>query len=67
MLLHVSFLCVSISVCETVWKQILLPHFCIASTAFVMPMNRGMQEVGGSVEVKMMKTKQQQQLPGLFR
>jgi hypothetical protein len=50
-----------------VWKQILLPHFCIASTAFVMPMNRGMQEVGGSVEVKMMKTKQQQQLPGLFR
>lgn len=47
---------VSISVCETVWKQILLPHFCIASTASVMPMNRGIQGAGGSVEAKMMKT-----------
>lgn len=43
---------VSISVCETVWKQILLPHFCIASTASVMPMNRGIQGAGGSVEAK---------------
>ncbi|KDS51824.1 hypothetical protein M093_3891 [Bacteroides uniformis str. 3978 T3 i] len=39
-----------------VWKQILLPHFCIASTASVMPMNRGIQGAGGSVEAKMMKT-----------
>ena len=38
------------------WKQILLPHFCIASTASVMPMNRGIQGAGGSVEAKMMKT-----------
>ena len=41
---------VSISVCETVWKQILLPHFWVASTASVMPMNKGMWRGGGSVE-----------------
>lgn len=29
---------------------------CIASTASVMPMNRGIQGAGGSVEAKMMKT-----------
>ena len=28
----------------------MLPHFCIASTASVMPMNRGIQGAGGSVE-----------------
>ncbi|RJV13106.1 hypothetical protein DWY62_20140 [Bacteroides sp. AF26-10BH] len=32
------------------WKQILLPPFFVASTAGQMPMDRGMQEVGGSVE-----------------
>ena len=32
------------------WKQILLPPFQVASTAGQMPMDRGMQEVGGSVE-----------------
>ncbi len=34
------------------WKQILLPPFQVASTAGQMPMDRGMQEVGGSVEAK---------------
>jgi len=37
-------------------KEIFPPHFCIASTASVMPMNRGIQGAGGSVEAKMMKT-----------
>ena len=37
------------------WKQILLPPFQIASTAGQMPMDRGMQEVGGSVEAKQMQ------------
>ncbi|WP_347284576.1 hypothetical protein [Lactobacillus taiwanensis] len=40
------------------WKQILLPHFCIASTAFVMPMNRGMQGAGGNVIKTVMKKQQ---------
>ena len=39
---------VSISVCETVWKQILLPPFQVAPTAGQMPMNREIQELGGS-------------------
>ena len=37
------------------WKQILLPPFQIASTAGQMPMDREMQEVGGSVEAKQMQ------------
>ena len=37
------------------WKQILLPPFQVASTAGQMPMDRGMQEVGGSVEAKQMQ------------
>lgn len=58
---------VSISVCETVWKQILLPHFWVASTALVIPMNKGIQGVGGSVEAEMMKTlMKKQQLSWLF-
>ena len=32
------------------WKQNLLPPFRLASTAGQMPMDRGMQKVGGSVE-----------------
>ncbi|EDO54039.1 MULTISPECIES: hypothetical protein [Bacteroidales] len=34
------------------WKQNLLPPFRLASTAGQMPMDRGMQKVGGSVEAK---------------
>ena len=37
------------------WKQNLLPPFRLASTAGQMPMDRGMQEVGGSVEAKQMQ------------
>ena len=37
------------------WKQILLPPFLVASTAVQVPMDRGMQEVGGSVEAKQMQ------------
>ena len=37
------------------WKQILLPPFQVASTAEKMPMDREMQEVGGSVEAKQMQ------------
>ena len=34
------------------WKQNLLPPFRVTSTAGQMPMDRGIQEVGGSVEAK---------------
>jgi len=37
------------------WKQILLPPFQVASTAGQMPMNREIQELGGSVEAKQMQ------------
>ena len=37
------------------WKQILLPPFQVAPTAGQMPMNREIQELGGSVEAKQMQ------------
>ena len=37
------------------WKLNLLPPFRIASTTGQMPMDRGIQEVGGSVEAEMIK------------
>ena len=50
------------------WKQILLPHFWVASTALVIPMNKGIQGVGGSVEAEMMKTlMKKQQLSSLIK
>ena len=37
------------------WKQILHPPFQVAPTAGQMPMNREIQELGGSVEAKQMQ------------